>query len=114
MRVSFEEVPNKWGILIPRSGHYRNVRPKDLELLQRLRNHFRDEYYGRPIPYKQELRGQFECRGALDRLWGAGFIEKFSTTFHTLSGRPNYISWYIWEDKHRLRHRGSVPQFIED
>jgi hypothetical protein len=111
--MNFQEIPKEWGILVPRTGKFQNVKKGDVALLRELRDQFRDEYSGRPIPVKKELRGKYRYRGALNRLWGAGFVEKFAVSMHTQSKDPNYTSWYIWEDFYKFSFDSSVPQFIE-
>jgi hypothetical protein len=116
--LSFQQIPPEWGILVPRGGTYASPTQVDLELLDFLREHYRKEFEGAPVPYKfhiQEfLKKKRDLRGALRRLWGAGIIEKFATTIHTQSGRPQYISWYIWEGVPRSTSEPDVPQFFYD
>jgi len=116
--LSFRQIPQEWGILVPRKGTYIVPKQTDLDFLELLRQHYREEFENIPVPYKFHIRTflkkKRDLRGVLRRLWGAGLIEKFATTIHTQSGRPQYISWYVWGKIPCDALERDIPQFFYD
>lgn len=105
--------PESWGIVIryvsPRwkAQIAHGIPEKDIVLLHKMREKFRDEFYGEPVPYKGYIEEEFVANknkgmnatlAALHRLHAAGLVEKFAGQLHTQSGRAEYMTWYIWED----------------
>jgi len=97
------EYPPKWGFLIPYQGRPLTLKDVDVEALEWMREHFKERYEDEPIPIKgvlKETASPFVRKTSilphLLRLWANGRIERFAKGFHTLSGRPNYGSYFIW------------------
>lgn len=113
--IKFDQIPEDWGILVPRTGRFYPVTQEDRAFLLFLREEFKS-FHGKPVPYKfhigELLKSERDLMGKLRRLWGAGLIDKFATTLHTQSGRPQYISWYIWGEIPRSISDTDVPQFF--
>jgi len=122
--MKFDVIPEEWGIYCPRTKQQSNVKGMksgDLELLEKIKDMFREAYYGIPIPYKFGIDALADGAhrsnaivSALGRLWKAGLIEKFATTLNTISGRPQYISWYVWGGFEFEPPKDDVPQFYYD
>ena len=121
--------PESWGILIryvsPRwkAQIAHGVPEKDIVLLHKMREKFRDEFYGEPVPYKGYIEEEFVANknkgmnatlAALHRLHAAGLVEKFAGQLHTQSGRLEYIGWFLWEDCEVAPIRGDTgtPVYI--
>lgn len=108
--------PEEWGILVPREGKAKPPTFEDLCFLEEARVIF-EACAGEPISYRDLTAEWFDempgphnwLSKSLNRLWMAGYIEKFATMLHTQSGRPEYISWYIWGVK--IEPKPEVPQF---
>jgi hypothetical protein len=108
--------PKTWGDLVPRTGKEESPTDSDFEALAEMRDEFRAEYYLKPIQHKiikkfLVQRG-YEPLLTIRRLWKGGYIGKFSTETHTISGRLQYFNLYIWEDWQVGPYKKSVPQFI--
>jgi len=100
MSIGFHYYPEEWGMQLHYTGSPVALGDGDFQLLQRLREHFKEEE-GSVLSWKFDLSGiQNIFPGlllALHRLWANGFVVKFSSQFHTVHGNPEYIKWYIWE-----------------
>ena len=100
--VKFQVFTDNLGIRI-RPSKTSKAKPRDFELLAHLRKNLRHEWHGIPVPTNvvcktSKLKSNNKTVFALNRLWRAGEIEKFCTSIHTQSHRPNYVMWYIWQD----------------
>ncbi len=98
---SFHYYPEEWGTQLTYTGPPVHLDKGDLELLEDLREHYRDER-GKVFSWKFDLKPiQNLFPGlllALNRLWRNGLVVKFSSQFHTVHDTPEYIKWYIWEE----------------
>ena len=99
--TKFVTYPKSFGTLL-HPHKEKQMMLADLETLEALRDYFWEKD-GKPLSWKFDLEpisGDFDgLLAALDRLWCAGKIQKFASQFHTQSGRPEYIKWYIWEEE---------------
>lgn len=98
---TFHYYPEKWGMQMHYTGKPVPLKESDLELLGRLREHFKEEK-GSILSWKFDLKPiQNVFPGmihALHRLWANGLVVRFSSQFHTVHGNPEYIKWLIWEE----------------
>jgi hypothetical protein len=95
--------PKKFGTMLVAPGPpTAKIGDWELGVLETLREHFWEKE-GDVLSWKQELAPLADkidgLHTGLERLWKAGLIFKFASSFHTQSGRPQYIKWYIWEEK---------------
>jgi len=115
--------PWEWGIPVPPPKKAAGVKPEDIELLETIRETFRDEFEGRPVPYKFYIStlvpegkplNRNSVVAGLHRMQAAGLVDKFAKQLHTNSGRFEYVSWYVWEDKRPYPPRGDpgTPVYI--
>ena len=105
-----------WGNLVP-IRQPTKLADGDLEFLGRIRAVFERRFVGLPIPFRV-LDSWGERHGIpvgvrLSRLWRAGYIDKYAMAYHTISGRPQYASYYIWNDREPLQVDSNTPQFFE-
>lgn len=101
--VKYITYPRKFGqMLVPPELTTLAMDGWEVDVLEALRDHFWEKD-GEVLSWKKDLKpveGEFDrLRSALRNLWRAGIVLKFSKSFHTQSGRPQYIQWYIWEDE---------------
>ena len=103
-RIRYGKVyPKKFGTMIAaaRSPDV-TVSERDIEILETLQDRFWEKE-GDVLSWKNELAPiAKEIEGlhtTLETLWMAGVVLKFAKSFHTQSGRPQYIQWYIWEEE---------------
>jgi len=93
--------PKSWGVYLPGKWPPNIPRDDDLEMLERVRLHFQDrqgellsiKFDLRPLTHKDDFAGVLR---AMKRLWNAGVVFRFAKAIHTISGKPQYISYYIW------------------
>ena len=94
--------PDSWNnkIRLIYDGRKTALEKGDLDTLEWLRDLFADRN-GDLLSYKYDIsplcEGGTGIRAVLKRLWKAGHILRFASAFHTQSGRPQYIDYYIWE-----------------
>ena len=98
VQTRFTLFPKEWGIYLPYAGKRVELRDGDLEALHRLRDAL-EHKHGELVQYKWDIKPlNIITTHQLNTLWSNDLIFKFATTFHTISNRPQYISWYIWGD----------------
>lgn len=115
----FHSYPKEWGMQLHYTGNHVPLDSGDLGLLDRLREHFKEEE-GAILSWKFDLSPIQNLFPALlqvlHRLWANGFVTKFSSQFHTVHGNPEYIKWYIWEEMDERdnteRHDTRAPGYI--
>lgn len=124
-RIRFRYPDEEWGIPVYPTGgkNWGKLRDSDLDHLKEMRSRFRDEFEFKPVPWKFHLETMLnpgDQRNAnwllavLHRLAIAGYIEKYAKQLHTQSFRPEYISWYIWEDLEPAPLDSlDIPVFVE-
>lgn len=97
----FHSYPEKWGMQLHYTGPPVALDSGDLDFLDRLREHFKEEN-GEALSWKFDLspvQPEFPALlMILHRLWANGHVVKFASQFHTVHGNAEYIKWYIWED----------------
>lgn len=82
------------------TGKHVSLKEGDLEILEKLRERFKDRQAGvlswkfDLAPLHKEFPGLIR---ALKRLWANDIIVRFSSQFHTVHGSAEYIKYYIWE-----------------
>jgi len=101
---SFTNFPKDWGIYIPYGGKPRKLKDWDLGRLEQLREQL-DHKRRELVSYKWDIGPLSESRSfksSLSRLWANNLVFKFAKQMHTISNRPEYIKWWIWEDYERV------------
>jgi hypothetical protein len=118
--------PEEWGVQVylTTGRNWGKFRQGDLDLLAELRETYRADWEGKPIPYKEVLSKHVPGQDprankmlfALHRLMREGYIHKFAEQVDSRSGQVSYILWYIWEDKEMgapmSGHEHEVPLFM--
>lgn len=99
--MKYKTYPKNFGtMLVPPESDIRTGE-WELEVLDVLRTRFWEKE-GKVLSWKEDLEPIKEdfrdLHIALERLWKEGTIVKFAKSFHTQSGRPQYVQYYIWED----------------
>jgi hypothetical protein len=95
--------PKNFGTMLAASSPPEaKIGDRELGILEALRDRFWEKE-GDVLSWKEDLApitNEIDgLRTALERLWQAGLVFKFARSFHTQSGRPQYVQWYIWEEK---------------
>jgi len=103
----FHRPPKEWGIYVQSAGRDIELKDDDLEMLDRLRVEL-EAQRGDLLTWKVDIPHWVGLRAALDRLWRNGYVDKYATTLHTQSDRPQYISWWIWRESNEERSEDNL------
>lgn len=98
-KLKYVKYPKEWGEQLYFTGRIRPLKPGDLDTLEDLRLRFAHKK-GQPLSWKFDLEPLSipGLMATMRRLWKHRYVVKFATSHNTLSDRPQYIKWYIWED----------------